>query len=88
MEFDWDDVKSTKNKKERGIGHDEAIAVFYSRPTMESQCTDNPEQYKITGFIDGRLYSVIYEDRGDYYWIVTLWKSTKDERREFESYAT
>jgi len=41
--------------------------------------------------VKGKLYSVIYEIRGDdegeYYHLVTLWKSTKQEEKLYEEYS-
>ena len=38
-------------------------------------------------WVDGTLYSVIYEVRpdqqGEFYHLVTLWKATKEERRAY-----
>lgn len=35
--------------------------------------------------MNGKLYSVIYEvredDEGEFLWLVTLWKATKEERQ-------
>ena len=42
------------------------------------------------GWVNGRLYSLVYEIRedvgGEYYRLVTLWKSTREERRLYEQH--
>jgi uncharacterized DUF497 family protein len=47
-----------------------------------------PEQYLAIGWVDQRLYSVIFEIRedeeGELLHLVTLWKSTKEEIRTYE----
>ena len=42
-----------------------------------------PEQYRAIGWVGERLYSLIFEMRvdeeGEFYHLVTLWKSTREE---------
>ena len=55
------------------------------------QRSDVPEQYRAIGWVGGRLYSLIYEMRndseGEYYRLVTLWKSTRQERELYEEHS-
>ena len=50
--------------------------------------SDDPEQLRAIGWVKGKLYTVIYEVRedeeGEYYHLVTLWKSTKPEEKLYE----
>ena len=50
--------------------------------------SDDPEQFRVIGWVKGKLYTVIYEVRedmaGEYYHLVTLWKSTKQEEKLYE----
>ncbi len=50
--------------------------------------SDDPEQFRAIGWVQGKLYSVIYEVRedkdGEYYHLVTLWKTTKQEEELYE----
>jgi len=43
---------------------------------------------RLGGWVGGKLYSVIYEVRedkeGEYYHLVTLWKSTKQEEKLYD----
>jgi uncharacterized DUF497 family protein len=47
-----------------------------------------PEQWRAIGWVKERLYTVIYEERvdqeGEYIHLVTLWKSTREERMLYE----
>lgn len=74
----------------RGIGFEEAQGIF-AHPYYEDQRNDDPEQFRAIGWVNGRLYSVIFEERcdgqGDYIWMVTLWKSTREERKLYEQKA-
>ncbi len=56
---------------------------MFCRPYYQDQRSDDPEQYRAIGWVGERLYSLIFEVRedaeGEFYHLVTLWKSTKQE---------
>lgn len=87
MRFDWDDAKSEKLKRERGISLGEAAEVFASYHVVD-QKNDDPEQYYAIGFVHGRFITLIYEYRedalGELKWLVTYWPSTAREREIYE----
>lgn len=89
MRFDFDPNKSSllRNNPKRGIGFEEAQEIF-SHPYYEDCRSDDPEQFRAIGWVNGKLYSLVYEVRddvgGEYYRLVTLWKSTREERRLYE----
>ena len=91
MRFKFDKKKSQKLKsdKRRGIGFEE-IQNIWSHYHYVDYRSDDPEQYRAIGWVKGILYSVIYEiredDKGEYYHLVTLWKSTKQEKELYESH--
>jgi uncharacterized DUF497 family protein len=82
FEFDPRKSKRLRANPQRGIGFEEAQQVF-ERPYYLDQRSDLPEQYRAIGWVGNRLYSLIYEvrndDEGEYYHLVTLWKSTREE---------
>jgi uncharacterized DUF497 family protein len=88
MRFQFDPEKSNRLRAnpERGIGFEEARALFESEHITDRR-SDDPEQFRAIGWVGGRLYSVIYEVRhdkeGEFYHLVTLWKATKDERKAY-----
>jgi len=45
-------------------------------------------EFRAIGWVQDKLYSVIYEDRedeyGEYYHLVTLWKTTRQEEELYE----
>jgi uncharacterized DUF497 family protein len=89
MRFDFDPNKSSllRNNPKRGIGFEEAQEIF-SHPYYEDCRSDDPEQFRAIGWVNGKLYSLVFEVRddvgGEYYRLVTLWKSTREERRLYE----
>ena len=86
MRFDFDLGKSRRLRvnPRRGIGFEEAQEIF-TRPYYQDRRSDVPEQYRSIGWVGDRLYSVIFEvrqdDEGEYYHLVTLWKSTREEQK-------
>lgn len=89
MRFKFDKRKSEllRNNPNRGIGFEEVKEVW-SHPYYEDYRSDDPEQYRAIGWAKGILYSVIFEVRedsmGEYIHLVTLWKSTKQEKKLYE----
>ena len=89
MRFKFDKKKSEILKKNlrRGIDFNEAQQIWSSSYYLDRR-SDWPEQYRAIGWVNGRLYSVIFEvredDWGEYYHLVTLWKSTKEEEYLYE----
>jgi len=89
------DLTPRKSKKlranpRRGIGFEEVQEVF-SHPYYLDQRSDVPEQYRAIGWAAGSLYTVIFEVRedeeGEYFHLVTLWKSTREERILYEEHS-
>ena len=68
----------------RGIGFEVAKKIW-SYPYYQDSRSDDPEQYRAIGWVNGKLYSVIFEIRedrkGEYIHLVTLWKSTRQEKK-------
>lgn len=89
MRFTFDARKSRalRENRRRGIGFEEAQAVF-SRPYYLDQRSDDPAQYRAVGWVEDQLFTIIFEIRedreGDYYHLVTLWKATKQEQQLYE----
>ena len=91
MRFKSDKRKSEqlRNNSKRGIGFEEAQEIF-THPYYEDCRADDPNQFRAIGRVMGRLYSLIYElredEEGEYYHLVTRWKSTKEEQRLYEKH--
>ena len=89
MRSKFDEKKSVKirNNPKRGIGFEEAEEIW-THPYYEDFRSDDPEQFRAIGWVNGKLYSIIFEIRqdnqGDYYHLVTLWKSTSGEIKLYE----
>jgi uncharacterized DUF497 family protein len=89
MRFKFDGKKSSqlKNNPKRAVDFNEAQEIW-THPYYLDQRSEVPEQFRAIGWINGKLYSVIFEIRedqeGEYYHLVTLWKSTKEEQKIYE----
>jgi uncharacterized DUF497 family protein len=89
MRFRFSKAKSESLRKnpKRGIDFEEAQKIFGHAYYLD-QRSDNPEQYRAIGWVQGRIFSLIFEIRedslGEYYHLVTLWRTTSQERKLYE----
>lgn len=92
MRFSYDGAKSERLRRDpaRSIGFEEARELW-ERPYYLDQRSEVPEQWRAIGWVGQRLFTVIYEERrdreGEHFHLVTLWRSTKEERRLYEKHA-
>jgi len=90
MRFSFDSKKSGRLRANprRGIGFEEAREVF-RQPYYLDRRSDEPEQFIAIGWVQGRLYSVVFEARedesGEILHLVTLWQSTREEIDLYEA---
>jgi uncharacterized DUF497 family protein len=92
MRFKFDPKKSASLRRnvKRDIGFEEVRELF-AKPYYLDQRSDVPEQFRAIGWVGERLYSVIFEvredDEGEYHWLVTLWKATREEQKLYAKHA-
>ena len=92
MRFHFDPRKSERLRKnpKRGIGFEEVQEIF-GKPYYLDQRIDEPEQWRANGWVEDQLYSLIFEIRedreGEYYHLVTLWRSTKEEEELYAEHS-
>jgi len=87
MRIRWDETKRQEVLRQRQI--DLAfLDELLSLPYVENQSSDDPEQYRVIGFVQGRLVTFIIEYRrdaiGTYLWVVTAWHATTQEQQAYE----
>ena len=87
MRIRWDEAKRQEVLQRRQID----FAVLHDvlgLPYVEDQRSDDPEQYRVIGFGQGRLVTFIVEYRqdaiGEYLWVVTAWHATTQESQAYE----
>ena len=87
IKFDKKKSEQLRNDPRRKIGFEEAQELF-DTVFIEDQHIDYPHHWRATGWVQGELYTIVYEERkdkdGEYYHLVTLWKATKIERLNYE----
>jgi uncharacterized DUF497 family protein len=87
MRIRWDESKRERVLAERDIDFAQLRDLLY-QPYIEDRRSEEPEQYRIIGFTDKQLTTFIVEYRLDggeaYIWVVTAWKSTKQEQRSYD----
>lgn len=86
MRIEFASSKSRAVKQKHGISLQEAQDIF-DQSYLIDQRSDDPEQFRAIGWCRGLLCSVIFEIRhdadGEYYHLVTAWKSTKEEEQSY-----
>jgi uncharacterized DUF497 family protein len=86
MRFDFDEEKSRDVGRKHGVSLKDAQDIF-DQVYIVDQKNDDPEQFRAVGWCRGRLCSVIFEIRndseGEYYHLVTAWKSTEQEEQSY-----
>ena len=87
MRIRWDETKRQEVLRRRQIDM-ALLGELLSLPYVEDQRSDDPEQYRVIGFMEGRLVTCIIEYRrdrvGKYIWVVTAWHATTQERQDYE----
>lgn len=89
MRFKFDKKKSSaiKSNPKRGIDFVE-VQEIWTHSYYQDYRSDDPEQFRAIGLVHAKLYSVIFEIRedeeGEYYHLITLWRSTKEEIKLYE----
>jgi len=89
MRFKFDPEKSDaiRRDRRRGIGLEDASQIF-ERPYYQEIFGEDPAQWRVIGWVEGRLFTLVYEERqdleGDYLHLVTMWPSSREERRIYE----
>jgi len=75
-------------RKAIGCGKIQNALLVSKKSKRYDRRSDVPEQFRAIGWVKGELYSVIFEVRGDaegeYHYLITLWKATKEERKLYE----
>lgn len=87
MRIRWDETKRQEVLRRRQIDLS-WLDELLSLPYIENQSSDDPEQYRVIGFVQGRLVTFIIEYRrdamGKYMWVITAWHATTQEQHDYE----
>ncbi len=89
MLYEWDDAKNDRNKKKHKIGF-EAIEDFdWSTASVidRSRAADGERRFATIGWLEGRLFTIIFTWRGDHCRVISLRRSNKNEEKFHEENA-
>ena len=86
MDYEWDETKAQKNRRDHGIDFADAVTVFEDDLALTALDDASGEERFVTLGMDamGRLLVVVYTWRGDRIRIISARKATKSERRHYE----
>lgn len=86
MEFEWDEAKSERCRRERGFSFADMLPAF-SDPerTVEpdSRYEYDEERFCLYGKIEGRLFVVVYTVRGKTVRIISARKANKRGQKHY-----
>ena len=87
MDFEFDPDKSERNEAERGFDFLYASRVFEGRTVSFADDRANYGEVRMIaiGMIDGKLYTVVYTDRGDVRRIISAHRASRQESRKWQS---
>jgi len=88
LQFDWDEGKAFRNRITHKVSFTEALTVFGdpdARLLPDSKHSQDEERWHTIGFSNkGRLLTVVHTYEGDYIRIISAWRATPKERRDYE----
>ena len=84
-DFEWDDEKNRRNKRQKGISFEESVGVFRDTEALvESQSRGEEIRHRVTGKTEeGILLTVIFTWRGKTRRIISAWPASRQERRAY-----
>ena len=86
MEFEWDQGKARTNLAKHGVPFEYASLVLTDERRIEELddlVAYGEERWKAVGQVQGRLYTVIYAQRGDSFRIISARKATRHEQQDY-----
>ena len=87
MEFEWDENKRRQVQARRRLDFEDAQLLFDGRLCYDIPSDrDGETRFRRVGVIDGRMMTVVWTPRGtNVYRIISMWKSSHAEIREYRS---
>jgi uncharacterized DUF497 family protein len=86
MEFEWDQAKSERNRRERGFAFADIISAF-TDPHRHIEPDDRFDygepRFRLYGRVAGRLFVITYTDRAETRRIISARKANDRERKRY-----
>jgi uncharacterized DUF497 family protein len=90
IEYEFDEAKSKKLRKERGLGFEEIITIMESQKVLESYDHPNfvkyPTQQVSILKIEEYVWLVISEKRENVIRLITLYQSRKETKKRLKGF--
>ncbi len=86
-EFEWDEAKARANLAKHGVPFNHAARVFVDPGMVEFDAShegDAEVRRKAVGLIEGRLFVVVFTDRGGVCRIISARRANTKERRAYD----
>ena len=90
-EFEWDTVKALANLRKHGVDFVDAQRVFddvFSVHNLDSDPGYGEHRMIAIGTVNGVVLTVVYTERGERTRLISAWKATRHEQREYYSNQT
>ena len=86
MKYEWDGEKNAANEAKHGIGFEEAATFEWDTAfvTRDLRADYGEPRFAALGFIEARLFVMIFTKRGDAVRIISLRKANARERSFYE----
>ncbi len=84
--FEWDDAKAASNLAKHSVPFDYATRVFLDEAVVDfdaSREADGEARRKAIGLIDGRVFAVVYVQRGEAIRIISARRANATERKAY-----
>lgn len=86
MEFEWDEAKSERCRRERGFSFADMLPAFSDPEHMvepDRRYEYGEERFRLYGRIEGRLFVVVYTVRSEIIRIISARKANERERERY-----
>lgn len=85
-DFEWDEAKARSNLAKHRITFDDALAVFADTEIVivaSFRAQDGEERFKAIGRIGGRIFTVVYTERGGVRRIISARRANATEEKRY-----
>lgn len=83
--FEWDPRKNDFNYAKHGISFGEASEVFYRPILLRQSDRNNEERWNALGYVDDRLFVVVFTRRANAIRIISARRARKNEERDYRN---
>ena len=86
MDFEWDDAKDQSNRAKHGLSFEEAKDIFADPDLLileVSREQDGEVRFKAIGSIHGRLFVVVFTQRGQMKRVISARRTNRREERAY-----